>query len=567
MKRRVTAYLALSMLASVLIGPAAPAAARSSTVDSSRALAAPGHALIEGDGSSWSANALNQWISDVSHQGMQVVYTSTGSAQGRSDYRYGTNDFAISDIGFQGIYNPGDPLTANDTNGNRPYVYLPIVAGGTSLPYQIRVGGQLVRNLRLSGQTIAKIFTGVITNWSDPQITSDNNGRRLPSLQITPVVHSEGSGASFQFTAYLATEFPSLWHAYAGSGGATEFYPPTGANGAHNIIAENGSDGVINFVTAAAGNGAIGYDEYSYALNAGYPVAKVLNANGYFTLPTDFNVAVALTSAIINMDTTSPNYLLQDLHLVYGKPDNRTYPLSSYSYMILPVGAVGNPNEPRMTSGKRQTLADFMDYSLCTGQHAMGPLGYSPLPINLVQASFDQVAKLAVADPSVVISAQPVNTCNNPTFVAGQPTVNHLAQIAPMPAACDQQGAGPCSATTTGSGGGSNGSGSGGGSGSGTGTNSGPSGLPGSTPQAAGSGGPVIDQDTGQIVNGGNGNGNNGNSGTDANAIGTPNDLAAFAADRDLRILAPVAALLVLAIMFIPAVIRGVVAGRRRGAP
>ena len=39
-----------------------------------------------------------------------------------------------------------------------------------------------------------------------------------------------------------------------------------------------------------------------------------------------------------------------------------------------------------MTTAKRQTLVDFMYYSLCEGQAKAGPYGYSPLPLNLVQA-------------------------------------------------------------------------------------------------------------------------------------------------------------------------------------
>ncbi len=52
-----------------------------------------------------------------------------------------------------------------------------------------------------------------------------------------------------------------------------------------------------------------------------------------------------------------------------------------------------------MTTAKRQTLADFMYYSLCAGQTKAGPYGYSPLPLNLVQAGFEQIAKLKAADP------------------------------------------------------------------------------------------------------------------------------------------------------------------------
>lgn len=411
-------------------------------LSSAQATSGSAHALIQGSGSTWAANAVNQWIADVQSSGLQVVYSGVGSAQGRQDFANKNVDFAVSDIGYQGT----DPATgASDTSQGRGYAYLPIVAGGTSFPYQIRVGGQLVRNLRLSGETLAKIFTNKITNWDDPAITADNNGHKLPSLPIIPVVHSEGSGDSAQFTRYLATEFPSIWDPFnGGSKSFTEYFPRQGAQ-----VAENGSDSVMNFITGGSANGAIGYDEYSYPLGAGFPVAKVLNKSGYFTLPNQYNVAVALTQAQINMDKSSPDYLLQNLDHVYVNPDRRVYPLSSYSYMIVPTG--GNCGggssggcDSKMTTAKRQTLADYLYYSICQGQSEMGNLGYSPLPINLVQAGFQQVAKLHTADSGVDLTKENVSTCHNPTFIPGKPKVNHLAQIAPLPPACDKEGSGPC---------------------------------------------------------------------------------------------------------------------------
>src|ERR1700722_16147320 len=110
----------------------------------------------------------------------------------------------------------------------------------------------------------------------------------------------------------------------------------------------------MNFVRSKTANGAIGFDEYSYGLLSGTPVAKVENAAGFFTLPSQYAVAVALTQAIINTDPTSPNYLLQDLHEVYVYSDPGTYPLSSYSYMILPIGT--NAQDSQMTTPKRQTI-------------------------------------------------------------------------------------------------------------------------------------------------------------------------------------------------------------------
>lgn len=396
--------------------------------------AASSHAQISGSGSSWAYNAVNQWIADTNSQGLQVVFTSTGSAQGRQDFANKTTDFAVSDIGYQGQ----DPLTGQqDVPGDRAFAYLPIVAGGTAFPYQIRVGGQLVRNLRLSGLTLAKIFTNQITSWDDPAITADNNGRALPPIPIVPVVHSEGSGSTAQFTTFMDTVYPNIWRPFAGGSGFTEYYPRKGA-----AVAQNGSDGVMNFVSAGGSNGAIGFDEYSYALGENYPVAKVENTAGYFTAPSQYNVAVALTQAQIDTaDVGDPlKYLTQKLNNVYTYNDPRTYPLSSYSYAIIPTGA----SDKTMSTAKRQTLVDYLFYSICDGQKEMGPIGYSPLPINLVQASIDQIAKLKAADPGVDISSRDVASCNNPTFVAGHPEINYLAQIAPQPDPCDQAGQGPC---------------------------------------------------------------------------------------------------------------------------
>ena len=82
----------------------------------------------------------------------------------------------------------------------------------------------------------------------------------------------------------------------------------------------------------------------------------MLNSAGYYTLPTQYNVAVALENAQINMDKSSPNYLLQNLDNVYTDPDPRTYPLSSYVYMIEPTGKYPTRDEDhnRQAAGARR---------------------------------------------------------------------------------------------------------------------------------------------------------------------------------------------------------------------
>ena len=144
---------------------------------SGAAVAAPSYALIQGSGSSWAANAVNQWVADVDAKGMRVVYTANGAAQGRKDYANKSTDFGVTDSPYRGQ----DPTTgATDSPLGRSFAYLPIVAGGTSFPYHVEVGGKMVRNLRLSGETIAKIVTNKGTNWNDRAITADNNNVALP---------------------------------------------------------------------------------------------------------------------------------------------------------------------------------------------------------------------------------------------------------------------------------------------------------------------------------------------------------------------------------------------------
>ncbi len=409
---------AAALVTTLVVGPATQPAAASEG----------DYQLIEGTGSTWSQNAINQWVADVSSVGIEVAYGGGGSSKGRRDFGEGTVDFAITEIPYQG----SDPRTGQSDSANgRDFAYMPVVAGGTSFMYHLEIGGKLYEGLRLSGPTVTKIFTGQITSWDDPAITKDNNGFALPATRIIPVVRSDGSGTTAQFTAWMDDQYASDWRSYCDCSGLTSYYPI-----GDGFVAKDGSVGVAGHISASYGNGTIGYVEYSYALNDNYPVAKVLNNAGYYVQPTPSNVAVALTQAQINQDSSSDLYLTQILDGVYSYGDPRTYPLSSYSYMIVPTSQA----DVRMNEAKGRTLGDFAYYFLCEGQQQAPALGYSPLPLNLVQAGFDQVKRIPWSDTT---DKNP-STCNNPTFDSANPESNLLAETAPQPEACDQEGAGPC---------------------------------------------------------------------------------------------------------------------------
>jgi phosphate transport system substrate-binding protein len=390
---------------------------------------------INGAGSTWSQIAVDQWRSDVARQGLSVNYQGLGSSTGRQFYIQAQTDFAVSEIPFQpaSFDRDGNKLYDEVANASkRPYAYLPIVAGGTSFMYHLDVNGKRVTDLHLSGATLAKIFTGGITNWNDPTIKADD-GRDFPSLPIQPVVRSDGSGTSAQFSAYMASQFPSIWNPFCSQAlNLPSPCPPTSLYPFFNgSKAQSGSDGVANFVSAPYNNGAITYVEYGYALQRGFPVASVLNQAGYFTQPTAENVAIALTKAQINPDRT------QVLAGVYTNPDPRTYPVSSYSYMIVPTTTAAP-----FTEGKGNTLGQFILYFLCTGQQKAKQLGYSPLPPNLVGFGFEAVSKIPGAPTPPALK-----DCANPT-ITGQFSLKN----APLPSAASKKGAAR-SAAGSGSGG------------------------------------------------------------------------------------------------------------------
>jgi ABC-type phosphate transport system substrate-binding protein len=153
---------------------------------------------ISGAGSTWSANAITDWITNVVQDGMKVNYQPVGSTSGRAEFANQIVDWAASDIPY-GLRDGSN----FDPPPVRGYTYMPDTAGGVAFMYNLQIDGQRVTKLRLSGAVIAGIFTNQITMWNNPRIAADNPGLNLPAIPIVPVVRSDGSGATWQFTQWM----------------------------------------------------------------------------------------------------------------------------------------------------------------------------------------------------------------------------------------------------------------------------------------------------------------------------------------------------------------------------
>ncbi|HXA41280.1 MAG TPA: substrate-binding domain-containing protein [Candidatus Solibacter sp.] len=365
---------------------------------------------VQGAGSTWVQIALDQWRADIAKQGYSVNYQGVGSSAGRSFYIQGQVDFAASEIPFQ----PDEVKQLNSVG--KHWQYLPDVAGGTSLMYNLHApdgsrigcipdqhGATNCPHLQLDADAAGKIFTGGITRWQDPEIQALNPGLTIKETRIQPVIRSDGSGTSAQFSLFLADQAPSVWNAFAQANGCPapcSQWPQFGS-----AYSASGSDSVANFVSNdSLGSGAIGYVEAGYAYGRGFPVGSLHNASGGFTQPVSANIATALRHATLNADLT------QNLTASYRAPEPTAYAMSSYSYMITPT-----MQSSGFDPGKGLVLGTWIIYIACAGQREAAPLGYSPLPPNLIQADFDAVNR---------IPGHPVTPpldyahCPNPTLVS-----------------------------------------------------------------------------------------------------------------------------------------------------
>lgn len=581
LRRRTTPLLLAAGLGALLAAAGLPAAA-------------PAHAAtaLSGSGSTWSGPALDQWRRDVLPQGITINFSPNGSAAGRTDWEQGQKDFVASDVPFRTAEDQGVGSTGhsngqgNVENPTYRYSYVPVTAGGTTFMYNLHIGGKQVSNLRLSPDVLVGIFTNQITMWDDPRIKANYPGN-LPHEPITPVVRSDGSGATAQWTRYMEHTHQAQWDAYCTAingiscGDYTEFFPTPSS--ASNMHAENGSDVVAKFIMSPTGEGAIGYDEYAYAKLNFWPVVKVLNPAGYYSIPTASNVAIALTAAKIRGvdDSTppnDPNYLQQNLDAVYTMTDPRSYPISSYSYLIVPRDTGTLPPLPRASADHGAALSKYAAYILCGGQAKADSLGYSPIPRNLVRGGMLQISHIpgqaSGVDPDTLAN------CDNPTFnAAGRLTV---LTDAPQPSPCDKAGTpltctvGGGSGGTTGGSGGGHGTGgtsgghgtSGGASGGSSGSNGGASGganggASGTTGGAAGgtsggTAGGTIDPLTGQVEDA-----MGGTSGSDG-SFGNSAVVSDVSARHDPRLLASLTSLELLAVVIVPPVLGGHLVRRRR---
>jgi phosphate transport system substrate-binding protein len=361
-------------------------------------------ALVNGAGSSYVALAMQQWVTDAGSRGLRVNYTPTGSPDGVQRYVGTQVHFAGTEAEFSSF---------GTTSVPRGYQYVPDVAGAVAVMYNLRdAAGRKVDYLHLSVKTVARIFLGDITHWSDPAISAENNGFKFPNEPINVVFRSGQSGTTGFFYDFIAHSEPALFARWAAKYQAPTDVrilemPPNFAPKTQGLAT---SDQIAQYLASDAGRWSISYDEFGYTKVYGAQAAWIQNRAGKWVLPYATNISAALESAKLRPD------LSQELSGVYASGNPLAYPISAYSYITTQCAASGDRPTCRGAypdKGVIETLVPWLKYIACDGQVAMARIGYSPLPPNLSQEIINSIGRL---DGSPVTTKLTPANCSNPRF-------------------------------------------------------------------------------------------------------------------------------------------------------
>lgn len=304
---------------------------------------------ITGGGSTFIYPVLSQWAQQyATATGTKVNYQAIGSGGGLRALEEKTVTFAASDM----------PLKEAKLK-SEGYVQWPQIAG--AIVPVVNIDGVAANDLVLDGKTMAEIYLGKITDWSDPAIKALNPDFTGAGY-ITVVHRSDGSGTTFNFTNYLDKVSPD-WDKQVGS--STEVNWPTGIGG-------KGNAGVAQYVQSVPNS--IGYVEYAYALENNLAYTKMVNQAGK-TVEANADSFKAAAEGAAQGYANAPGFYL----ILTDQPGDGSWPILATTFIL----TYATPQDAAET----KAALDFFDWSFKNGTADAQKLDYLPIP----ETVFDQV--------------------------------------------------------------------------------------------------------------------------------------------------------------------------------
>ncbi|HOG20577.1 MAG TPA: phosphate ABC transporter substrate-binding protein PstS [Salinivirgaceae bacterium] len=284
-----------------------------------------------------------------------VSYGGIGSGGGIKSLKESIVDFAGTDV----------YLTDEEMKDMPPVIHIPTCMGAVVLAYNI----EGINNLKLTGDLIAKIYSGKITFWDDEQIKAINEGINLPHLEIAPIHRSDGSGTTYVFADYL-TKVNSDWKQQFGSDKSISF--PVG-------IAAKGNPGVAGILSKT--NGSIGYIGSEYAFAQQLNFASIQNDNGEFITPTSNSISIAANTDI----PEDSRCMITNSH------EPGAYPISLFTWIIV----YEELNNGKRTETEAEALKSLLLYMLSDEvQASTEKVHYAPIPQSVKEQALKNIDRM-----------------------------------------------------------------------------------------------------------------------------------------------------------------------------
>jgi len=364
---------------------------------------------INGSGATFALPLIDACKADFAKdKGHTINYPGGGSGKGRTDFTAGLVDFAGSDAPFSS----GEPAGI---------VYAPVYAAPIAVMYNLPT---VTEPIYLSPATIAKIFSGYITNWDAPEIAADNervvktpifetkkitttnkgkkvtktvpvldkNGKAkvksystktvnidLPKQQITVWYRTDSSGTTENFTRFLKAANATnpdtrIWP--KAQAAVFSNATPNNISTFFNFQGASGSAAVAAGVTSKVGS--ISYGEVSFAIANKLPSAFIQNANGEFVAPDSAGTSIFLGGGTINDNGT--------VSVDFAKKIPGAYPLGTASY--------GLAYSSGKNADKQKAVAEWFTYVLDQCATKYPEKGFSQITGPLATKAKEQIAKI-----------------------------------------------------------------------------------------------------------------------------------------------------------------------------
>ncbi|MEM1670730.1 MAG: phosphate ABC transporter substrate-binding protein PstS [Archaeoglobaceae archaeon] len=321
---------------------------------------------IYGSGASFPAPQIENWIYEFSKVNKNVIveYASKGSGAGINDFKSKLVHFACTDppakesewIEFKKL---GEPLQ------------FPFIVGAVVVVYNLPVD-----ELKLDGETLAKIFMGEIEFWDDQAIKALNPNANLPHEKIIVIHRSDSSGTTEVFTTYLSLVSKDFKEK-VGAGKLVEWPVDKLGRG----FGGKGNEGVSAMFKQTSNS--IAYVELAYALHENFKMISLKNAEGNFVKANAETISSAISASSAYVPDPKEGYKEDPKQFLNARGKN-SYPIVSFSHVLL---------WQSYPKDEAQAIKSFWKWVLTEGQKHIIE-GYAPLPKEIAELGLKAVESI-----------------------------------------------------------------------------------------------------------------------------------------------------------------------------